>query len=231
MSHPKASTQAPQRTDPGSASALPSLRSPADWTAALRRRLDDPFGPPAASSHGDADLKEVAALRAAARPAAVLAPLVERDGALHVILTVRPGTLPRHAGQVCFPGGAMHAADAGLADAALRETHEEIGVPAAKVELLGQWERYLTGSGFLVTPFVGLVSPDAVPRPCPDEVEEIFTAPLDFLLDPVNHREESRMLQGRRRRFTAIAFGDYYIWGATAEMLRALHVRLSGARP
>ena len=192
-------------------------RAAEDWLRLMRRRLDAPGAAAAMESMGPQSAR-----------AAVLAPLVLREGRLHVILTVRPEGMPRHAGQVCFPGGRIDPGDAGAAAAALRETHEEIGVAPDQIELLGRWEDVDTIGGFRVTPFAGLVREDAAPRRCPREVAEIFTAPLDFLMDPANHAQESRERFGVRRSFTAIRYRHYYIWGATAGMLRALSKRLAG---
>ncbi len=194
-----------------------ALRDAAAWTALMRARLD-PVRPCDAP---DCGADETAA--------AVLAPLVLREGELHVILTVRPDTLPRHAGQICFPGGRIHHDDADAAAAALRETHEEIGVAPHSVDLLGRWEAQGTGQGFRVTPFAGLVDPAAALAACPREVAEIFEAPFAFLMDPANHSEESMESAQGVRRFSVIRYGDYTIWGATAAMLRALWRRLDGA--
>lgn len=193
--------------------------APEAWLDRMRRRLD----PQAVRQGAAAEGAEPQAGRAA-----VLAPLVLRDGRLHVILTVRPDDLPSHPGQISLPGGRIHAGET-AADAALRETHEEIGIAPHQVELLGAWEPIVTVFGVHVTPFAGLVHADAVPRACPREVAEIFTAPLDFLLDPANHAQEWLERDGKRRHFTAIRHEGRYIWGATAAMLGALSARLSGA--
>lgn len=186
-------------------------RPPEDWIARLRGRLDAPRMGPAHDNP--------------AMEAAILAPLILRDSALHVILTVRPDDLPSHPGQISFPGGRIHAGET-AADAALRETHEEIGVEPHQVELLGAWEPIVTVLGMRVTPFAGLVDPQAVPRACPREVAEIFTAPLDFLMDPANQRAGTREWQGETRPVIAIPYGGYNIWGATASMLHALAKRI-----
>lgn len=191
-------------------------RAPEAWLERMRARLDPPGAAATAAAPAGPQ----------AQRAAVLAPLVLREGRLHVILTVRPDDLPRHAGQICFPGGRMHHDDASSAAAALRETHEEIGVAPHEVELLGRWEDFDTIGGFRVSPFAGLVREGAIPRPCPREVAEIFTAPLDFLMDPANHSREWLERDGERRYFTAIRYRHYHIWGATAGMLRGLAQRL-----
>jgi 8-oxo-dGTP pyrophosphatase MutT (NUDIX family) len=194
--------------------------APEDWIARLRARLDPPDQAAAAPAlTPDPDIDVVA-------EAAVLAPLVLREGALHVILTVRPEGMPRHPGQISFPGGRLHGSESAAA-AALRETHEEIGVAPHHIDLLGGWEPIVTISGMRVTPFAGLVHAEAAPCPCPREVAELFTAPLDFLMDPANHVQELREWRGRTRPVTAIPYGAYHIWGATAAMLRALSERIA----
>ena len=162
----------------------------------------------------------------AQRPAAVLCPLIERVPGLHVVLTRRATHLRRHAGQIAFPGGRIDAEDASPLSAALREAKEEIGLHPEQVEILGALDPYVTSSAFRVTPFVGLVAPDWQPAADPDEVEEIFEVPLDFLMDPANRERHHRKWQGRWRDYYAMPFGEYYIWGATAGMLKGLSDRL-----
>lgn len=161
-------------------------------------------------------------------PAAVLVPLVERANALNVILTRRTDHLRAHAGQISFPGGRIERDDPSPVAAALREAEEEIGVPATAVELMGELPRYRTGTGFLVHPVVGFVDSRAPLVAEPSEVAEIFEVPLDFVLDPCNHRPHRLEHQGEVHRFCAMPYGDYYIWGATAAILRYLYRLLSG---
>lgn len=164
-----------------------------------------------------------------ASPAAVLIGLVDRPAGLSVILTRRADTLRRHTGQVALPGGRCDAGEAAW-ETALREAEEEIGLPRDHVELLGLSTPYRTGTGFHVTPVVGLVTPGFEYRPNPDEVADIFETPFGFLMDPANHEErEGRTPSGDARRFYAITWEDRLIWGATAGMLRALYDRLYGA--
>lgn len=164
------------------------------------------------------------------RSAAVLCGVVERDEGLRVILTRRADHLNAHAGQVAFPGGKRDPSDPSLAHAALREAEEEIGLPPAMVRLLGRFDEHETGTGFAITPFVGLVDPRFAPRPDPSEVAEVFEPPLDFLMDPANRREETRLWKGAERRFYAIPWEGRYIWGATARMLVRLAERLEAMR-
>ncbi|MEM6677842.1 MAG: CoA pyrophosphatase [Pseudomonadota bacterium] len=161
------------------------------------------------------------------RPAAVLCPLVERADGLRVILTVRSRHLRHHAGQISFPGGKVDLSDPGPRDAALREAEEEIALPASAVRLLGSLDPYVTSTAFRVTPFVGLVAPDWRGTPDPSEVDEIFECPLDFLMDPSNRVRHHREWRGGRRYFYAMPWGAYYIWGATAGMLKGLSDRLA----
>ncbi|MGG7565268.1 CoA pyrophosphatase [Rhodovulum sp. DZ06] len=160
------------------------------------------------------------------RAAAVLCPVVEREGELRVILTRRSDHLKAHSGQVAFPGGKLDPSDPSLAHAALREAEEEIGLPPSMVRLLGEIDGHETGTGFAITPFVGIVDPAFVPRPDPGEVAEVFEPPLSFLMDPANRRRDSRDWQGKRRYFYAIPWEGRYIWGATARMLVGLSDRL-----
>jgi 8-oxo-dGTP pyrophosphatase MutT (NUDIX family) len=170
----------------------------------------------------------------ASTPAAVLVPIVDRGleqpAGLTVLLTVRAPHLKMHSGQVSFPGGRVDPHDASAEAAALREAQEEIGLDAGRVELLGRLPDYRTGTGYRVTPVVGLVQPPFELKPDPREVSEIFEVPLVALLDPANHRRDSREWQGRRRHFFVIAHERHYIWGATAGMLVNLANYLSQGR-
>ncbi|MDZ7809824.1 MAG: CoA pyrophosphatase [Arhodomonas sp.] len=160
---------------------------------------------------------------AALHPAAVLVPLVERGEGLSVILTRRTAHLRAHAGQISFPGGRIEAHDISSLAAALREAEEEIGLSPALVELLGSLPEYPTGTGFRIAPWVGLVDPGAALVAEPREVAEIFEVPLHHVLDDRNHRPHAMHYRGRRHRLCAIPYGEYYIWGATAAILRDLY--------
>lgn len=159
------------------------------------------------------------------RPAAVLVPIVLRP-ALTVLLTQRSSELRSHAGQISFPGGRMDPGDASPLACALREAQEEIGLPPANVEPLGYLDSYRTGTGFQIVPVVALVRPTFSLTLDPREVAEAFEVPLHFLMDPANHRKDSREWHGRRRFYYAMPHGERYIWGATAGMLRNMHQRL-----
>jgi 8-oxo-dGTP pyrophosphatase MutT (NUDIX family) len=188
--------------------ALPALRSDADLNADIG---------------ADTALK----MSEKTRAAAVLVGLLERDGELHVLLTQRSNELPTHAGQIAFPGGKIDATDAGPVECALRETSEETGVAPEFVEPTGFLDVYQTGTGFRIVPVVGLLRAgfDLVPEP--GEVTEIFDVPLAHFMEPANHFRHSRVWQGRKRQYYAMPYGDRYVWGATAGMLRNLHDRIS----
>src|SRR5882762_3928218 len=162
------------------------------------------------------------------RPAAVLVPLVRREGGLTVLFTRRTAHLNDHAGQISFPGGRSEPGDAYAAETALREAAEEIGLAATRVEVLGELHKYVTVTGYRVTPVVGLVAPPLELRLDEFEVAEVFEEPLEFLLDPENHQRNSVAQQGRERRYYAIPYPQYYIWGATAGILMNLHSFLKG---
>lgn len=158
------------------------------------------------------------------RSAAVLVPLIEHPGGMTVLLTRRTMSLASHAGQISFPGGTHVPQDRSPEDTALRETEEEIGVPRHRVELVGRMNACDTRTGYRVVPVVGLLRPPVAPVPDPAEVAEVFEVPVDFALDPANHRSEYRIHRGERREFWVVPYRDHYIWGLTARIL----VELSG---
>jgi 8-oxo-dGTP pyrophosphatase MutT (NUDIX family) len=183
---------------------------PPDWTPEAtsdRMRLHD--GPP--------------------RPAAVLVPIVAHGSAPTVMLTQRTLHLRQHSGQVAFPGGRCEPADLSPIHTALRETQEEVGLEPERVEVIGQLPEYLTGTGFRITPIVGLVRPGFVAHPDPNEVAAVFEVPLGFLMDPRHHQQRRIELPDGARSFWAIPYrpqhsaDEYFIWGATAAMIRNLY--------
>jgi 8-oxo-dGTP pyrophosphatase MutT (NUDIX family) len=162
-------------------------------------------------------------------PAAVLVPLVEREGGLTVLLTQRATTLKDHAGQISFPGGRIEPDDADPWRAALREAYEEIGLSETFVEFAGYMPDHWVGTGFRVTPVVGFVNPGYDLRIATAEVHDVFEVPLEFILDAANHKPRQRVLAGVTMEVYDIPYGDRNIWGATAGMLLTLR-RLLQAR-
>jgi 8-oxo-dGTP pyrophosphatase MutT (NUDIX family) len=144
-----------------------------------------------------------------------------------VILTKRSSRLKHHPGQIAFPGGKVDDTDAGPVEAALREAREEIGLPAGSVDILGTWSAHETVTGFLMTPVFGIVRDDFRPIPEAGEVDEVFSVPLGHVADPARFRIEGRLWRGQFRRYYVVPYGPYYIWGATARILRALADRMA----
>jgi len=175
----------------------------------------------------DHDLNPDVALPAtrSLRAAAVLIAVVE-GAAPQVVLTKRSSRLKHHPGQVAFPGGKVDAGDADAVAAALREAREEVALDPSCATILGRLPPHETVTGFSVVPVLALVPPFA-PVPEAGEVAEAFTVPLAHLADPANYSVERRRWRGTWRHYYAVPYGPYYIWGATARMLRALADRLA----
>jgi 8-oxo-dGTP pyrophosphatase MutT (NUDIX family) len=172
---------------------------------------------------GDHDLNPEHSPHPDPTPAAVLVPLVEREHGFTVLLTERTAHLSDHAGQVAFPGGRAEPEDDSPEETALRETAEEIGLTRDRIEIIGRLDTYVTGTGYAVTPVIGIVTPPFDLEPDEFEVADIFEVPLDFLMDAENHRLESRVWKGRRRHYYVMPYEERFIWGATAGMIRNLH--------
>jgi len=182
--------------------------------------LEDPQSP------GDDDLNsESRRIAGNLRSAAVLIPIVAR-APLSMILTERTEHLPSHAGQIAFPGGKVETYDDGPLAAALREAQEEIALDPAFVTPLGYLPPYRTGTGFIITPTVALVRQGFTLKRDPAEVADVFEVPFHFLMDEANHKIDSRIWNGTERRFYAMPYGERYIWGATAGIIRTLYRRL-----
>ncbi len=193
--------------------------------ALARLSLAAPSGIPA---RGDHDLvPELApAPGTIHRPAAVLIPVVARREAATVLLTRRAAHLRDHSGQVAFPGGKIDAADGSPLLAALREAEEEIGLDRSHVRPLGYLDPYSTTSGFHIVPVLSLVDPGYAVTINPMEVDAAFEVPLSFLMTPSNHERHAREWKGLQRHYYAMPFGEHYIWGVTAGILRGMYERL-----
>jgi 8-oxo-dGTP pyrophosphatase MutT (NUDIX family) len=177
---------------------------------------------------GDLDLDPVLWARAgvkATKPAAVLVPVVAREEPM-VLLTQRTPDLRSHSGQIAFPGGKIDPHDESPLAAALRESEEEIGLQAGCIDPIGYLDLYLTFSGFRILPLVARVDPDYRLKINPSEVSEAFEVPLEFLMHPGNHQFLKRDWNGIERRYIAMPFGERYIWGVTAGILRNLYERI-----
>ncbi len=194
----------------------------------LIRCFVDRHPPVGAPVHGDHDLNPGMAPTPPLIPAAVLVPIVNRPHGLTTLLTRRTEHLAYHPGQISFPGGHMEPGDAQPEDTALRETEEEIGLDRRHVEVIGRLNQYVTRTGFDVTPVVAVIEPPFALALDPHEVAEAFEVPLDFLLDPANHQRHTRRYEGGERHFYAMPYGAYFIWGATAGMLRNLYEYVRG---
>jgi 8-oxo-dGTP pyrophosphatase MutT (NUDIX family) len=209
-------------------SAVPVERLAA---AALRARFAAQ-GPGEPELHGDGrvfDGREPAA-------ASVLVPLVAHEGGVTVLLTRRTDHLRDHAGQISFPGGRAEEIDADAVHTALREAEEEVGLAPAQVEVIGALPVYTTVTGFHVTPVVALVHPGFALAIDSFEVAEAFEVPLAFLMDPAHHRRHQFEFGGEQRQFLSMPWQgvdpsgqarEYFIWGATAAMLRNLYAFLA----
>jgi len=206
---------------------LPAVIAAELQAEALRRR----FGQPPVWSPEIAVERQFTTGRAPTH-ASVLVPLVQRNEGLAVLLTQRTDHLTDHPGQVSFPGGRAEPEDADAVATALREAHEEIGLKPGQIDVIGQLPTYTTGTGFIVTPVIGLVQPDFSIQIDPFEVADVFEVPLSFLMNPANHRWHVVEVSGSKREFLSMpwvgvdAAGQprrYFVWGATAAMLRNLY--------
>ncbi len=213
----------------GSDSHLPPVAAASILPAAIRKRF---IAPPTWEPEIKIERRFVERAPAAA---SVLIPIVLRDQPT-VLLTQRTDHLTDHPSQISFPGGRAEPVDADAVATALREAHEEIGLAAAQIEVLGVLPTYTTGTGFIVTPVVGLILPGFDLKPDPFEVAEVFEVPLAWLMDPANHQRHAVEVGDVKREFLSIPWVGteasgrarrYFIWGATAAMLRNLYRFLS----
>jgi 8-oxo-dGTP pyrophosphatase MutT (NUDIX family) len=161
------------------------------------------------------------------RPAAVLVAVTDRPRP-GVILTHRPEGMRAHPGQVAFPGGKLDPGENAV-EAALREAHEELGIAPADVRVIGTSDRFVTATGYDITPVLGLVPPDLPIMPNPAEVSDWFEAPMAYLLDPANRVSKEAEWLGRRRPYIEIEWRGHRIWGVTAAIVANLSRRLAWA--
>lgn len=191
----------------------------------LRAALERPARP-----SSDFDLNPAIALPPGRilRPAGVLIPVWLDGPEARLILTKRSSHLKHHPGQIAFPGGKVDDGDDGAVGAALREAREEVALPGEAVEILGTLPPHETVTGFSVTPVLALVRGALDLRPEEGEVEEVFSVPLAHVLDVTRYHIEKRRWRGEWRRYYAVPYGPYYIWGATARILRGLADRVAG---
>ena len=190
---------------------------------AIKAALDRPGQP---SSDFDLNPDAVLPEGRKLRPAGVLAAVVEGRTGLELILTTRSSALKHHPGQIAFPGGKQEDADADVTAAALREAHEEIGLPPELVQVLGTLPPHETSTGFVVTPVLAYVGEPFQILPETGEVAEVFRVPLSHVLNPDNYITQTRRWRGVMRTYYTVPYGPYYIWGATARMLRAWTERM-----
>jgi 8-oxo-dGTP pyrophosphatase MutT (NUDIX family) len=213
--------------------AVSTALSPGEFfdRARARLRFSIPVGltdasvVPPSGDQGTDRMLEIIAREQPIRPAAVLIAIVDHPQPT-VLLTQRAAHLHDHAGQISFPGGKIDPTDASPLDAALREADEEIGLGREFIDPIGYLDLYATSFGFRILPTVARVKPGFQLRISAAEVDDAFEVPLAFLMNPANHQVHSKEFRGIQRSYYAMPFGDHYIWGATAGILRVLYERI-----
>ncbi len=194
-----------------------------DWPARLEAALQ---GKSVSSSDFDLD-PGLAPPAGKLLPAAVLLAVFLREGRADLLLTKRSSALRHHPGQIALPGGRIDAADRGPEGAALREAREEVGLAPDLVQIVGRMPHHRTVTGYDICPVLGIVRDSFKPASEPSEVDEAFFVPLGSLLDPARFSIQSRRWRGKRRHYYTVPYGPYYIWGATARILKALAERVA----
>jgi 8-oxo-dGTP pyrophosphatase MutT (NUDIX family) len=190
----------------------------------IRRALSEPGG---ASSDYDLNPGTILPEGRVLTPAAVLVAVQSTPQGGELILTKRSSRLKHHPGQIAFPGGKQDEGDAGPIAAALREAREEIGLPETHVEILGTLPAHETVTGFTVTPVLAHVAAPFIPVPEAGEVDEVFTVPFEHVTNPAQFIVQWRYWRRQRRYYYTVPYGPYYIWGATARILRGLAGRIA----
>ncbi|WP_087017445.1 NUDIX hydrolase [Thaumasiovibrio subtropicus] len=180
--------------------------------------------------YDEAHKVRVAATRNYQKPlkkAAVLIGLVERESGYHIVFTERAKHLRHHPGQVSFPGGRFEESlDQDLIDTAIRETHEETGILCSRENILGKLPELPTVTGFIIQPYLSIVSSRYVPSIDKNEVENLFEAPAEHVLNPSNMRQQRFLVKGKYHTIYSVPYAQYAIWGATAQMLKLLSCQL-----
>jgi 8-oxo-dGTP pyrophosphatase MutT (NUDIX family) len=187
--------------------------------------LTDPSIIPRTDDEGMNRVLEIIAKEKPIRPAAVLVPIIDRAEPM-VLLTQRSAHLNDHAGQVAFPGGKIDPTDASPKDAALREAEEEVGLDRSFVEPVAYMDLYGTPFGYRILPMIARVKPGFELRVNASEVDDVFEVPLAFLMNPANHFLKTRQFRDITRSYYEMPYGDRYVWGVTAGILRALYQRV-----
>ena len=205
-----------------------AVRNDEFGVATFRARVAQDSGEADWRQYGDHRLNQDIADRLAdekLRDAAVLVPLIDHGDRAGMLLTQRTRSMRTHSGQIAFPGGAVDREDGSAEAAAIREAEEEIGLSPSLVETVGRLPVYLTISGFRVVPVLAIVRGGYSLSINRDEVDDAFEVPFDFLMDPSNHRRQSRFWEGKERHYYTMPYGDRFIWGVTAGILRTLYER------